>query len=205
MSWKDYFSLDRRDRQAVILLLLLIVFAGIFYALNRKSTTIAPEQAIVYRQQFDSLQKSNSKTTPSLYPLKLRQGETVDINTADTTLLKRIPGIGSAYSKRIVNYRKSLGGYVSINQISEVWGIDTALFVKIEPYLAISEGHQKIEINKLTLDELRKHPYISYKQAKAIVAIRKKEGIIKSVDQLAGNKEFTEKDIERLTPYLSFG
>lgn len=206
MSWKDYFSFDKRDRQAIIMILLLIVLGSIFYSLKYKKDNAIPlEQETIYQNQIDSLKKQNaSYTYPPSYPTKLREGETIDINLADTTLLKQIPGIGSAYSKRIVNYRNSLGGYVSIEQIREVWGIKEELFIKIKPYLTISENHQQIKINRLTLDQLRKHPYISYKQAKAIINIRKQETRISSIDCLLQEKEFTEKDLRRLKPYLSF-
>lgn len=207
MSWKNYFCFDRRDRHAIILLLLLLLLGGVLYMFicGPGSTASIATNDPEYRRQLDSLQQKDTAVVfPSYYSKKLRLGETVDINQADTTLLKRIPGIGTAYSNRIVNYRNSLGGYASIEQLHEVWGLDEELFTKIKPYVVISGSPKKMDVNKLTFDQLKKHPYINYKQAKAIVSIRRQKGKLISIDHLRPSKEFSEQDIERLKAYLSF-
>ncbi|NDV70055.1 helix-hairpin-helix domain-containing protein [Dysgonomonas sp. 25] len=206
MNWKDYFSFDRRDRTAIILLLLILVLVLVLVAVSDKEkNTVSPEKEAAYRTRFDSLQGSQpEKPVFDSYPTKLREGETIEINTADTTLLKQIPGIGSSYSRRIVNYRNSLGGYVRIEQLREVWGLDEDLYQRIKPYITLEGNPKRIRINSLPEQELRKHPYISYKQAKVIADIRQRKGKIASVNRLSLLEEFTEEDIVRLKPYLSF-
>ncbi len=140
-------------------------------------------------------------------PAKISLGTFIEINTADTSAFKTIPNVGSGFAKRIVKYRDILGGFYSIEQLKEVYEIDENLFLKISPFLTISEDKikiKKITVNQSSLDRLRAHPYINFYQAKAIIEIRKKKGKINDISELSLLEEFPEKDIERLKYYLSF-
>ena len=132
---------------------------------------------------------------------KLQPGETVDINSADTTELMRIPGIGPVYAKMIVDYRHQLGGFYDITQLNDLETLPNPLneWVRID-----NIPTKKLCINKLSVTQLRSHPYLTFYQAKAIVELRRREGNIKSTRQLLFLDEFTEADITRLMPYLSF-
>ena len=132
---------------------------------------------------------------------KHKPGTFVDLNTADTTELMKIPGIGRVYAKMIVDYREELGGYHSITQLRELHGLpeDLGDWVHISTPVI-----KRLPINKLSITHLRSHPYLTFYQAKAIVELRRREGDIRSKQQLLFLDEFTEADIERLTPYLSF-
>ena len=132
---------------------------------------------------------------------KYKPGKFVDLNTADTAELMKIPGIGPVYAKMIVDYREQLGGFHSIAQLHEL-GV---LPEDIGDWTHVATPHTiKLRINHLSVTRLRSHPYLTFYQAKAIVDLRKREGDIKSIRQLLFLDEFTEKDIERLTPYLTF-
>ena len=135
------------------------------------------------------------------YPIKLRPSQHLAVNTADTTALKRVPGIGSYYARRIVAYREKLGGFSSVQQLREIEGMpDEAI-----PYLTVDpKAIRKLHINKLTLSQLRKHPYLNYYQARDIVDYRRLQGPITSLSQLALLKDFTSHDIERLAPYIEY-
>ena len=132
---------------------------------------------------------------------KHKPGTVVDLNTADTTELMKIPGIGPVYAKMIIDYRQQLGGYHSITQLREIEGLPEGLGDWVHVSTPTTE---KLHINKLSVTRLRSHPYLTFYQAKAIVDLRHREGNIKSVRQLLFLDEFTEADIERLKPYLSF-
>ena len=132
---------------------------------------------------------------------KYPEGTQVDINSADTTELKKIPGIGSGIAKAIVGYRKRLGGFYSLEQLAEIKYVTPELF---EWFKLEETSVRKLEINKSGLDKLRSHPYINFYQAKVIVEHRRKKGPIKSLSQLALYEEFTEKDLKRLSAYISF-
>ena len=135
------------------------------------------------------------------YPQKLSEGETLDLNAADTTLLRRVPGIGSYYARRIVQYRKRLGGFVSLQQLDEI----DQFPAEAKAYFTIStEQVQRLKINDLTLDELKRHPYINYYQARAIVDYRRQHGRISDLSDLRLLRDFPEQAIERLRPYVVY-
>lgn len=135
------------------------------------------------------------------YPVKLKEGEHVSLNTADTTLLMKVPGIGSYYAKEIVRHGKWIGGYVSIDQLDEIEGFPQ--FAK-QYFVIDGPAPQRLNINRLSLQQLRRHPYINYYQAKAIVDYRRLHGDIKSLQELRFSKDFTEDAIRRLEPYIEY-
>lgn len=225
MSWKNYFYFQKRDKIAIIILLTLIVISGVIYIITKPSPKRNDSESISnLEKEFNDFQSQltdkdtadgyenklskndNLKDNYTKYPYqeKLKQGETVELNKADTSELKKIPGIGSGYANKIVKYRNLLGGYVNINQLKEVWGIDDTLFEKITPYITIEPEAIRIKINSATFQELNKHPYITYKQAKVIIDIRERKGKIESMNRLSLLEEFIDADISRLTPYLAF-
>lgn len=135
------------------------------------------------------------------YPRKLRPGETIPLNTADTTLLKRVPGIGSGYALAIVRWRDRLGGFYSGRQLLEIDGLPE----QVLQYVRVGEGETKrININKATFSLLRRHPYINYYQARDIVDYRRLRGEIRSLSDLRLLKSFTSADFERLSHYVEF-
>ena len=171
------------------------------------------------RQQYRSLEpyirisddflpaaSQNARKEPStrdtlLPPLKMKEGECIALNGADTTQLKRVPGIGSYYARRIVNYGERLGGYVSTKQLTEIEGFPE----KAIGFFTISGEHvRKMNLNKLTLSQLRQHPYINFHQAKAISDYRRMHGPLQSLDDLRLLEAFPPEAIERLKPYVEF-
>lgn len=140
------------------------------------------------------------------YPVteKLSAGETISLNETDTAQWKKIPGIGSTYASRIVSYGKLLGGYVRLEQLLEVYGMDDERYNRIVPYISSDANYRKIKVNEWEFKELLRHPYLNYKQVQAIVNLRRRKGKIVSINELAMLDEFTAEDIYRLEPYLEF-
>jgi len=151
------------------------------------ATTLFPED----RQQRDTLQGSH----------KLGVGETVDLTVADTAELRRVPGIGSYYARRIVAYGERLGGYVSTSQLKEIESFpETAL-----AYFIVSSSEvRKLNINQLSLNDLKRHPYINYYQARAIIDYRRQHGRIADLSDLRLLPDFPAEAIERLRPYVCY-
>ena len=132
---------------------------------------------------------------------KLRQGQTVNLNTADSTQLQRIPGIGPYYANKIIRYRNRMGGFVSIAQIKEIQGLPS----DIEKWLSFSKTNiTKIKINHLTFGQLLRHPYLNYDQVVAIFNYRKIYGTIHSFSDLENYPIFKASDFARLNPYIDF-
>ena len=133
--------------------------------------------------------------------VKLRAGQTVDVNTADTTLLKMVPGIASKRAARIVAYRNALGGFVTKEQAMEA----TEMPDSVLRYMTLSpQPVRRVNVNRLSVSQLMKHPYISFYQAKAINEYRRDHGAIQSIEVLRKLDEFRPTDIEKLHPYLEF-
>lgn len=147
----------------------------------------------------------NGENSPNVerkaYTPKIRIGEHIEINGADTTELMKIPGIGSYYSRQIVRYRNQLGGFVSKEQLLEIEGFPEDA-VK---YISIDESCiRRLRINQLTLSQLKRHPYLNYYQARAISDYRRLRGNIRSISELKLMKEFSSHDIERIGPYIEY-
>ena len=130
---------------------------------------------------------------------KYQPGTIIDLNQADTTELKKIPGIGSSIARMIVNYRNRLGHFYRIEQLQEIH----LKVEKLRPWFSINTALiHRININKAGVEQMMRHPYINYYQAKVIAEHRKKKGTLKSLKELALYEEFTPADFERLAPYI---
>ena len=135
------------------------------------------------------------------YSPKLRPGETIVLNTADTTALKTIPGIGPYYARKIVQYGQRLGGYVNVDQLDEIEDFPS----EVKSFLVVCDAHpQKLNLNKLSLNELKRHPYITFFMARAITDYRRLHGPLHSLSDLRLSRDFPQEVIERLEPYVEF-
>ena len=146
--------------------------------------------------------QSNYEHGPRPKTEKFAEGVTLPANTADTTALKHIPGIGSYYARKIVDYRERLGGFVSTSQIGEIEDLPAGItrwFV-----LDKADKPRQLRINHATFKQLVRHPYLSYEQTKIIVTHIRQYGAIRSWRDLQLYKEFTQNDFKRLAPYISF-
>ncbi|MBQ8458341.1 MAG: helix-hairpin-helix domain-containing protein [Prevotella sp.] len=147
--------------------------------------------------------KKDSPSHASPFPphYKIREGEHVVLNTADTAMLQKVPGIGPYYAKEIARYGRRLGGYVNVDQLDEIDQFPQSA----KKYFVIAQAApRKLNVNKLTLEQLRRHPYINYYQAKAITDYRRLYGPIKSLKDLRLSTDFTDADIRRLEPYVEY-
>jgi len=129
----------------------------------------------------------------------------VDINSADTAELMRVKGIGRKYANGIVKYRTLLGGYYDKNQVLEVYGMTPENFEKISPNLTLNTDLiTKIDVNKVSAERLRSHPYLNFYQAKAIYELRRRKGKLKNIAELNHLEEFTSEQLKKIEPYLKF-
>lgn len=136
---------------------------------------------------------------------KLPPGSIVELNKADTSLLKKVPGIGSVFAARIVKYRKLLGGFSSINQLNEVYGIDKERFNAMKSWFSADTSLViPLEVNRLPFDSLCRHPYLNYRQVSIIMQLRKQKSRLSGWENLQLVEEFTETDRKKLQPYVSF-
>lgn len=133
--------------------------------------------------------------------------ETVELNSADTTRLKMLRGIGSGYAKMIVSYREKLGGFYKAEQLLEVYKFSDETYKKIKHQLQVDTTLiRKIKVNTATVKELKAHPYISYYQALSIVENRELQVEMRynCLYDMVVDEDLKEEDILKVAPYFSF-
>jgi competence protein ComEA len=140
----------------------------------------------------------NKKNLPSSSFYKV-----IDINTADTTALIALPGIGSNLATRIVNFRDKLGGFYSVDQVKETFGLTDSVFQTIRQYLRANDAViKKININTATPDMLKTHPYIRYNIANTIIAYRNEHGPFLNPEDIRKIMAIPEEVYNKIIPYI---
>jgi len=154
-----------------------------------------PEEKPVKKFQ----ERQITETTPKLTKEKF------DLNQADSLQFISVYGIGNKLSARIIKYRNLLGGFISSNQLYEIYGLDTVVISEINKITFIREDFKPkgLEINTLTEKELAAHPYIKYNVAKAITAYRFQHGNFKSIEDISKIAIIDPSTFEKIKPYLS--
>ncbi|MFL5809776.1 MAG: helix-hairpin-helix domain-containing protein [Flavisolibacter sp.] len=132
-----------------------------------------------------------------------RKPVVININEADTTAWIALPGIGSKLASRIINFRDKLGGFYSVDQVSETFGLPDSTFQKIKGRLASGGEIKKININTSTKDDLKKHPYIRWNLANAIVEYRSQHGNFETLQAIKNIPLITEDVFSKIAPYLT--
>lgn len=145
---------------------------------------------------------TSADTLPVAYR---RQPLLVELNTADTLTLQLLYGIGPVLASRIVTYRDRLGGFTSVEQLAEVYGIQPELVQRLRPNLTVDTTQvHRIPINQASLKQLLRHPYIEYYQARDIIALRNKGILIHSDTDLLAIPSISDSALVRLLPYIQF-
>ena len=127
----------------------------------------------------------------------------IDINRADAIEFEKLPGIGPVLSKRIVSYRKLLGGFVATDQLYEVYGLKPEVVQQNLNNLRVDRVDVKtIDLNFASIDELSQHPYINYKEARRIVDFRSKNGYISDKNILLTDSIIGIEKFRKLVFYL---
>jgi len=129
----------------------------------------------------------------------------VDINKADSAQLDEIKGIGGAFANRIIKYRERLGGFYKKEQLLEVYGLDSIKYTEIKDQISISNVPLKtININTAVFDDLKRNPYVSYKQINAIIQYRKQHGNYSNIADLKKIAILNQQVVDKIAPYISF-
>lgn len=224
MNWKAYFFFTKGERRGVITLLIIasafllvrVILANKYEGSSAEnveepfvSTSEAPvEQSRSLNRPLSLSKGPNSfKHSDKTTRRSAKTDEMVELNSADTTRLKQLRGIGSGYAKMIVAYREKLGGFYSSAQLLEVYKFPDETYQKIKNQLKVDTTLiKKININTATVKELKSHPYISYYQALSIVENRELQPQMRynSLYDMVVDEDLKEEDILRVAPYFSF-
>ena len=145
-------------------------------------------------------QRTTYRQTTEKFPV----GTIVELNQADTLTLKKIPGIGSTFARRIVGYRELLGGFYTVEQLAEVYGIDEERYNSLSPWFKVDTTRiRPLRVNQLSYKELLRHPYLNASQVRQLDRLRRKAPL-QSWNDFILLEEFSTVDYQRLRPYLSF-
>jgi competence protein ComEA len=170
---------------------------------TNKTTAKRSDYSARFRSRFFATPSAEKKDVPRSE--KFPAGTVVELNSADTTVLKKVPGIGSSFAKRIVRYREMLGGFYCVDQLAEVYGMDEERFAAIVPWFKVdASAITKQKVNGFSWNPFPKHPYLSYPQKKILIKMVEQKGRLKGWEEIELLEEFTPQDRERLEPYLSF-
>lgn len=215
---RTFFQLNRDDRKVIILLMLLVaLFSAYVWAHNRKVEPNPHGDSPVIRTELhddtidhlqtkpDTLIKRDyypgplEKTKRRTFVPKLKPGATIDLNTADTLLLQRVPSIGASFARRIVKYREKLGGYYCIEQLQEVYGMDRNRYQIIAPFMRIKSAPYKLFLSP---DSIPYHPYLSYRHRQVLSNILISDPPL-TWAKIMSFADFRQDDSIRLAPYLN--
>lgn len=163
-----------------------------------------------YIQLTDSKAKSwDEETTATEFqktpPVAVNEQVSIDINRSTAEDWQQLYGIGTVLSGRIIKFRDLLGGFHSVDQVAETYGLPDSTFQSIREQLQHSPIKKPLNINKMTEEDLKSHPYIKWQQARVIVAYREEHGPFREQADLKQVLALDEAFINRISPYLNFG
>ncbi|OJU27220.1 MAG: hypothetical protein BGN92_08085 [Sphingobacteriales bacterium 41-5] len=154
--------------------------------------------------RFENQPENKYATTAPNKDHYKRKVVVIDVNAADTTAFQSLYGIGSKLAARIVNFRNKLGGFYSIEQVGETYGVPDSTFQKIKPFLKLNEADlSKMNINTASYEQLNAHPYISAKLAFQIMKYRKDNGSFNNLEILKELVSQTNDSYEKVVNYVT--
>jgi len=199
----DWINLGLSEKQSVVIL--KFTARGIYTEEDLKRIFVIPEvlfelirDSVVYPERFQNTPNQES------FKKQAKQITLINLNTADTTEFMKIYGIGAFYATQIIRYREKLGGYFTKEQLFEVWKMTPEAYDKIKDHVFISEKDVKrININSVTIEELKVHPYLKWNQANSIVKMRIQRNGFKNIEEIKESVLIDSETYEKLFPYLS--
>ena len=199
----DWINLGLSEKQSVVIL--KFTSRGIYNEEDLKRIFVIPEvlfelirDSVVYPERIQNTPNQES------FKKQAKQINLINLNTADTTEFMKIYGIGAFYAKQIIRYREKLGGYLTKEQLFEVWKMTPEAYEKIKDHVFISEKDVKrININSVTIEELKVHPYLKWNQANSIVKMRIQRNGFKNIEEIKESVLIDSETYEKLFPYLS--
>lgn len=193
----------------MILLALIFLVTGIRYIIPGKNIEISELNNISEFMPSVGInsQKDTQKTViPSIKEKRIQSPDLpLDINSCDSARLESLPGIGPVLSARIIKYRNLLGGFASVDQLKEVYGLPEETFNKISARLyADTLMIRKVRINRAGYGELARFPYLDRNEIAAIMKYRALMGPVKSMSDLVVNKIIDPAKVWKIKPYIDF-
>ena len=199
----DWIKLGLSEKQSVVIL--KFTARGIYTEEDLKRIFVIPDvlfelirDSVVYPERLQNTPNQES------FQKQVKQITLINLNTADTTEFTKIYSIGAFYAKQIIRYREKLGGYFTKEQLLEVWKMTPEAYDKIKDHIFINEKDVKrIDINSVTIEELKAHPYLNWNKANSIIKMRIQRNGFKNIEELKESVLIDTETYEKLFPYLS--
>ena len=199
----DWKNLGLSEKQSLVVL--KFTSRGIYSEQDLKRIFVIPDilfelirDSVIYPERFQNSPNQES------FKKQAKQIILINLNTADTTEFMKIYGVGAFYAKQIIRFREKLGGFFKKEQLLEVWKMTPEAYEKIKDHVFISEKDVKrININSVTIEELKVHPYLKWNQANSIVKMRIQRNGFKNIEELKESVLIDSETYEKLFPYLS--
>jgi DNA uptake protein ComE-like DNA-binding protein len=218
--FKTHLGFSAKESRGFLLLipcLLLLVGASqvLAWAKDRNAGKLYQH----YLNQVDSLERAGVQLLVSPLPTfnpedTLRRSHSdkvsdrikrLPFSEADSVVLQIVPGIGALTAGRIIKHRESLGGFIQVDQLNEVYGLKPETIPVIWEYFDFDRvAPRRLALNTVSVEELAKHPYISYQEAKVLVAYRLQHGPYLQLEDLLKVKIFKAAWVSKIGPYLEF-
>jgi competence protein ComEA len=203
----DWQKLGLSPKQATVVL--KFCSRGIYSNEQLKRIFVIPEKlytlikdSTVYPERPDFMAKFVDKKTENETIEKKRVP--LEINSAEAEALDKLPGIGAFFTKNIMNYREKLGGFIRKEQLMEVWKMDEAKYNELANYVSVDPALvNKININQVDVNTLRKHPYFNWNIANSIVKLRAQKQQFNSLEELKESILINQELFEKIKPYLT--
>jgi DNA uptake protein ComE-like DNA-binding protein len=208
--FRNWFGYSRQERRSTFILLnIILIILSLRY--------IVPYQNIVVREtpldlpykitdSIMAISETRVMNTQKRESRNYQKRPVIDLNGCDSASLEALPGIGPVLSSRIIRYRKLIGGFASVDQLREVYGLPEETFNMISPRLrADSLDVRKISINKADYRELIRHPYFKKNEAASILKYRELKGSITNIGVMIENNLISPETMKKIRPYLDFG
>lgn len=125
----------------------------------------------------------------------------IDLNSVSKEGLIELKGVGEKLAKRIVKFREALGGFHSIDQLSQVYGLDSSVVMNNAQVLSLNQSHEKIDLLSTGLKQMASHPYLHEQQAEEIIRIR---SVNSKIDSAQLRNIFTTQEWVKIKPYLQW-
>jgi competence ComEA-like helix-hairpin-helix protein len=205
----DYLTFSRTEQRGIMVLVSILFTMVVAYAVipslipekppdfsQFEKEVTAFEEAMKLQDSLEGLRNQKPMHTRTGYALqgsdstrfagtKAKEVIIIELNSADTFDLQRLPGIGASYAKRIIRYRERLGGFNDKTQLLEVFGMDTVRYNMVKKNLAVNrDSIHKININNVAFKDLMKHPYFPFGITKSIILYRKDHKQFKTIEEL---------------------
>ncbi len=216
---RDYLTFSGSEQRGIFILLLILLGLVISNQIIPTSSshkvidfTAFEKEIIRFENEWQAAKEAGNKSKSHfiavadtvIHPGRKHGADfIVELNGADTFELQRLRGIGPSFARRIVSYRKRLGGFLRKEQLMEVFGMDSSRYAAMLPNITVEpDSVHRIDLNNVTFKELLKHPYFSFEMTKAVMIYRQKNKKFKSAEELKNIEGVNDSVFRRVSPYL---